>query len=159
MKGITLFSLFNLALKHIVLLIVAAVVFAAGAFAYCEFVAVPQYSATGSVLVTNGAIDKSTIDEFGNTTKIDNTDVSASINFMDTACKMLRQNDIYKQLAKKIDNRYSYGALKGMSEVSRTEDHALYIDITFKANSREEAINLISKSAIIKEQHSGTLFG
>ena len=120
-------------------------VFAAGAFAYCEFVAEPQYTAKGSILVTNGAIDvETTIDEKGNVKGIENTDISASINFMDTACKMLQQNDIYKMLAKELDNKYSYTSLKNISKVSRADDHSLYIDVSFTASSRHEAIKLVN---------------
>ena len=145
MRGITLFSLFNLALKHIVLLIIAAVVFAAGAFAYCEFVAEPRYSATGSILVTNGAVDiENTVDEDGNKKGLENTNVSASINFMDTACKMLQQNDIYKRLANELDNKYSYTSLKNSSKITSTDDYSLYIDVSFTASSREEAIKLVN---------------
>ena len=66
MKNLTLLSLVNLAIKHIVLIIAVAVIFAAGAFSYCEFIAEPQYSAKGSILITNGSVFT---DEAGNTWK------------------------------------------------------------------------------------------
>ncbi len=146
MKGITLFSLFNLALRHILALILAAVIFAAGAYAYCEYVAVPRYSSTGSLLVSNGAVEKDTdvIVENDEESKLQNTDVVASINFMSTATDLLKQNAIYKMLAQKIGNKYSYGQLMGMSKVTRREENSLYIDITFTATSPEEAIALVN---------------
>lgn len=56
MNNISLISLLKLALKHIYALLLAGVIFAAAAFSYCKFMAVPKYSATGSILVTNGSI-------------------------------------------------------------------------------------------------------
>lgn len=152
MKGITLFSLFNLALRHILALILAAVIFAAGAYAYCEYVAVPRYSSTGSLLVSNGAVEKDTdviVEDGEEDSKLQNTDVVASINFMSTATDLLKQNSVYKMLAQKMNdqktnNKYYYGQLMGMSKVSRREENSLYIDITFTATSPEEAIALVN---------------
>lgn len=141
-----MFALFNLALRHIVVIILSAVIFAAGAYAYCEVVAVPRYSATGSLLITNGAVDKSVdLDEDGVANKIENTDVVASINFMDTAKDMLTQNGIYKSLAQKMDNRFSYGQLMSMSTIERRKENSLYMDVTFKATSPEVAKKLVNE--------------
>lgn len=146
MRGITLFSLLNLALKHIVALILSAVIFATAAFSYCEYVATPRYSATGSVLVTNGVIKVGTdINENGESVKLENTDIVASLNFMATAIDMLKQNEIYKLLAEKINNKYTYNQLVGMSKIERRNDNSLYIDITFTAPSKDEAVKLVNE--------------
>jgi len=146
LRGITLFSLCNLALRNIIALLLAAVLFGAGAFAYCEFVAVPRYSATGSLLITNGAIEKGTdIDENGQATKLENANVIASINFMDTANDMLKQNGIYKKLSEKLKGKYSYNQLMSMSKAARRGDNSLYIDITFTSNSPEQSIDLVNE--------------
>ena len=145
LRGITLFSLFNLALRHILVLILSAVVFAAAAFAYCELVATPIYSSTGSMLITNGALNITDVNEEGEPSGLQNTDVVASINFMDTATDMLKQNGIYKQLAQKMDNKYSYGQLKNMVTIERRKDNSLYVDISFKTTSAAQATVLVNE--------------
>ncbi len=146
MRGITLFSLFNLALKHIFVLILSAIICAAGAFAYCEFVATPRYAATGSLLITNGAVDIGIeIDENGDATRLENSDVVASINFMETANDMLEQVGIYKQLAQKLDNKFSYSQLKSMVTIEHRGERSLYLDVTFTATSPVVAKNLVNE--------------
>ena len=90
MKNISLITLLEIALKHIFVIILCAVIVATMAFSYCEFVAVPQYSATGSIMVTNGGI--STTHDEGNSYSNDtlnNTDIQASLNFVYTVVDIL----------------------------------------------------------------------
>ena len=94
MNNISLISLLKLALKHIYALILSGVVFAAVAFSYCKFVAVPKYSATGSILVTNGSIINDTQSSATSSTSSRNvsyTDINASLQLADTI------NDILKK--------------------------------------------------------------
>lgn len=142
MKNITLLSLFNLALKHIGALILAAAVFAGATLAYCEFFATPRYSATGSIVVASGAMIN---DPSGDKTSISNTDISASINLSDTVADILSTTGIYKQLSERIDNDdLSFINLQARSKVVRREDYSLFMDITFEAESKEEAILLVN---------------
>lgn len=141
MKNITLISLFNLAIKHILVIIIAAAIFAGAAFGYCEFIADARYSAKGAIMVTNGAI---TTDENGVKTTINNTDIVASINILDTATDILTTSDIYKELAKKFKNKYSYQNLKAFSSVTQRENNTLFIDISFTAETPEEAVSLVN---------------
>ena len=141
MKNITLISLFNLAIKHILLIITTAAVFAGAAFAYCEFIATPRYSAKGAILVTNGAI---TTDESGAQTTIANTDIAASINISDTVTDTLSTNGIYKQLSENINNQYSYVSLKSRASISQRDNNSLFIDISFTAEKPEEAVKLVN---------------
>ena len=68
-------------------------VFAAGAFGYCKFLATPEYTATASVLVTNGGI---MVQESTNgQDTISTTDITASINLVDTVTDILETSDIY----------------------------------------------------------------
>ena len=146
MRGITVLSLLNLALKNIFPMLIAAVIFGGGAFAYCEYVAEERYSATGSVLITNGGINVSDEDVLnGDYDKLQSTDMSASLNFMDTAIDMLKQNDIYKTLANRMGNSYSYNQLISMSDIERSSDKSLYLKITFTGSTQEEAISLVNE--------------
>lgn len=141
MKNITLLSLFNLAIKHILLIIIAAAVFAGAAFTYCEFIAESRYSATGAILVTNGAI---ATDETGSQTTINNTDIAASINISDTVTDTLSTSGIFKELSKKINDKYSHSSLKTRATVSQRENSSLFIDISFIAETPEEAVSLVN---------------
>lgn len=148
MNNISLISLLKLALKHIYVLILAGVVFAAVAFSYCKFVAVPKYSATGSILVTNGSIINDTQSSATSSTSSRNvsyTDINASLQLADTINDILNTNDIYKELSNEDSNRYTYSNLKSRSSVRRRSSESLFIDVTFVASTPEEALRLTNK--------------
>lgn len=148
MNNISLISLLKLALKHIYVLILAGVVFAAVAFSYCKFVAVPKYSATGSILVTNGSMINNTQSPDTSSTSSKNvsyTDINASLQLADTINDILNTNDIYKELSLEDGNRYTYTNLKSRSSVRRRSTDSLFIDITFTASTPEEALRLANK--------------
>lgn len=148
MNNISLISLLKLALKHIYALILAGVVFAAIAFSYCKFVAVPKYSATSSILVTNGSIINDTQSSATSSTSSRNisyTDINASLQLADTINDILNTNDIYKELSNEDGNRYTYSNLKSRSSVKRRSTDSLFIDVTFVASTPEEALRLANK--------------
>lgn len=146
MKGITLLSLLNVALKNILILLLAAVLFGAGGFAYCEFFCSPKYSAKGSLLITNGGINMEEYvaqkDNFGT---INNSDISASTSIGNIIIEMLSENQVYKEFSSKLDGEYSYGALKSMTSINKRNDRSLFIDITLTTGSREESIRLTNE--------------
>lgn len=142
MKDISLMYLLNLALRRIWILILAAVVFASAAFCYCKFLATPEYTATASVLVTNGGIMVQNKEE--EREAISTTDISASINLVDTVTDILETSDIYKQLSKEIGNKYSYSQLKGKTTISAKTDHSMFVDVTFKASDPVEATEIVN---------------
>ena len=146
MKGITLLSLLNIALKNILILILSAVLFGAGAYAYCEFFCAPKYSAKGSLLITNGGINiEEYIAQNSNYTGINNSDISASISIGNIIIEMLSENQVYKEFSDKLDGQYSYGALKSMTSIAKRNDRSLFIDITLTTGSREESIRLTNE--------------
>lgn len=142
MKNFTLFALVRIALKHLVVLLLSAVVFAAAAFAYCEFVALPVYSANGSVLVTNGAIIKETDSE---SSTLDNTDITASRNFLDTVIDILKTRGIFEQLSEQLGNDCNYKELLARTTVTDSDNNSLFINITFTANTSEEAVDILNR--------------
>ncbi len=145
MRSLTLFSLFKIALKHLFVLILAAIVAATGAFAYCTYLATPKYSATGYVFVTNGAIivdgNETNTNPDGST---NNSDLIASMNFVNTIIDILNTNGIYKEMSEKLDNQYSFGALGGMSSISRKHDNSLFLSVRFTASDPDESIRLVN---------------
>lgn len=148
MNNISLISLLKLAVKHIFLLIFAGLVCAAAAFSYCNFIAQPKYSATGSVIVTNGSIINNNASDTASQTSSKNvsyTDINASLQLADTINDILNTNDIYKLLSNEEQNRYSYSNLKGRSTVKRRSTDSLFIDVTFTASTPEEAQRLANR--------------
>lgn len=148
MNNISLISLLKLALRHIYALILAGVIFAAAAFSYCKFVAVPKYSATGSILVTNGSIinnSQSSATASTSSKNVSYTDINASLQLADTINDILNTNDIYKELSNEDGNKYTYSNLKSRSSVKRRSADSLFIDITFTASTPEEALRLANK--------------
>lgn len=150
MRNFTLFSLVRIALKHIVILIVAGLVFATGTFAYCKFVAVPVYSATGSLLITNENIISSET--------LDNADIVASLNFSDTVADILKTKGIFKQLSKKIDNKYTYGNLAGRTKITTADNNSLLFKVTVSANSSAEAVTLVNNYLSLAPDYLETYF-
>ncbi|MBE6732874.1 MAG: hypothetical protein E7561_02625 [Ruminococcaceae bacterium] len=142
MRDISLMYILNLALRRIWVLILAAIVFAAGAFCYCKFLATPEYTATASVLVTNGGIMVQNKENSKDT--ISTTDISASINLVDTVTDILETSDIYKQLAEKTDNKYTYKQLKSRTTISAKTDNSMFVDVSFSAADPTEAANMVN---------------
>lgn len=144
MNNISLLTLAKIALKYIYVLIASALICGIIAFSYCQFVAVPKYSATGSVIATNGAI---TTDGANTATgsKVSSTDISASLLLANTITDILQTNDIYKELADSTGNKYQYSQLKSNISIKRRSEDTLFIDIAFTASTPEEAKTLTNK--------------
>ncbi|MBQ6847851.1 MAG: hypothetical protein IJO62_02915 [Clostridia bacterium] len=137
----------NVAIKHWIALVVAAVVTATAAFSYFNFIAEPKYSATGSVVVTNGTIIDSqqyVNNTTNNKSEIENSDVLASLNFADTVTDILKTPDIYKQLADKINGDYTFDELMARTTVTRRSDTTLFVDIEFIAPDKKEAVEILN---------------
>lgn len=153
MKEISIMYLMQLAWKRIWALAIALIFFAGVALAYCELIAVPQYTATASVIVTNGAIitgkyetdydSEDTLDSKG----VQSTDITASLNLVKTIVDILKTNDIYIKLAESLDNKYSSSQLKSMATVAHRENGTLFVDVSFKTTSSSESV-LISNTFV-----------
>ena len=150
MNEISLSYLFKLALKRIWIIIIAAVILGAGVFCYFNFAVSPVYKATGSILVTNGAITSQN-DYSGS--KINSTDITASLALSYTVTDILNTPDIFKQLSSKIENKYTYSQLMNRCNIVRRNEDTLFIDISFNASSREEAIELVNTYLSLAPAH------
>lgn len=132
-----------MAIKYIYVLIAVGAIFAVASFSYFTFIATPRYTATGSILATNGAIVEiadDTTDE-----NINNSDIVASINFANTVTDTLKTNGAYKKVSNAIDGKLSYANLKAISSVKRRDDKSLFIDISFTASSPQVATRLVNE--------------
>lgn len=143
MKEISLIYLFDLAIRRLWALVLAAVIFAAGAFCYCKFLAVPQYTATASVLVTNGGIMTQKIE--GDDETISTTDISASLSIVDTVIDILNISDIYKALAEELDGQYTYNQLKSRVSISSKTNKSMFVSVSFRSANPKEAVKIVNK--------------
>ncbi len=160
MKNVSLFTLIEIALKHIFVIIAAALLVAVSAFCYCEFVAVPRYSATGSLVVTNGGIlsGEENLQYNNPENNLDNSDIQASLSFLNTVTEILKKPDIYMKMSEKLNNRYSYNQLRSSASVARNNTNNLLIDVTFTAATREEALELTNAYLSVVPEYIGTQF-
>lgn len=141
-KTINIMDLVMLAWRRLWIIAIVAFVFAAGAFSYCEFFLTPSYSATASILVTNGAVTTSYEDTTG---KIASSDISASLYLAYTVVDILNTPDIYKEVADQLGDGYNYQGLMGSSSVERRSEDTLFVDVTFSSTDPKEAMRTANK--------------
>lgn len=143
MNSYNLLFMSKLAAKHWKALVLATIATAAMAFSYFNFVAKPMYSATGSIVVTNGTIisDSGYISDKD---KLENSDIVASLNFVDTVVDMLKTSKVYKELSDEMDGKYDFATLKEMATVERRSDTTLFVDVSFTASSPKEAVEIVN---------------
>lgn len=141
-KTINIIDMLMLALRRLWILILAAVVCASSAFAYCKFFVTPTYSATASILVTNGAVTTS-YDE--TTDKVSGSDITASLYLAYTVVDILNTPDIYKKVADSLGENYNYQQLMNTSSIERRTEDTLFIDVKFTSTDPKEAMRIANK--------------
>lgn len=139
-KSINIMDLLWLAWRHIWVIVLAAVVFAAGAYSYCKVLITPTYSARASIIATNGAVtvynDKSTVSA---------SDLSASLYLAETVIDILKTPDIYKDVADELGAEYNFQNLMGRTSVARRGEDTLFIDVKFTSTDPKEAMRIANK--------------
>lgn len=138
MNNLSLYHLFRLLIKNIFVIILTAAVFGVSAFSYCKYFVDEKYAATGSVLVTNGAI----LYETENVDSIQSSDITASINLLTTIKDILSTTDIYKILSEELDGQYTHSQLRSYATITKREDHSLFIDVRFETTNKEETVRI-----------------
>ena len=102
-----------------------------------------EYSATASILVTNGAV----ITSYAETTdKISGSDISASLYLAETVIDILNTPDIYIELAEELGEK-DYQRLQGAFSVSRRSEDTLFVDITYSNADPQRAMDVVNKFA------------
>ena len=134
MREIDLNKLFKLLLSHIIPIILTGVVFAGVAFGYCRYFARPVYQTNVSVLVNNGGLS----DVFQDSTTISTGTVSASLNLVPTCVDVMQSDNIYKELAATLSDKYSYNFLRSIFSITERHNNSLLIDIAVSGYSPEE---------------------
>ncbi len=148
MNEISLSSIFNIIIRKAWAVIIATVLCGALAFTYCEVFETPVYQTKASIIVTNGAVITDTINS-----TVSNTDLAASLYLVDTCVDILKSQGIYQELSSAIADKYSYKALKSSFSVSRRSDESLFVDISFKSTSKEEAIEIVNAFADLSSNY------
>ncbi len=144
-KNINIMELLMLAWRRIWVIILAAVIFAAGAFCYNSFFVTPVYSARSSVVVTNGAI--TIINPNSTTDKVSASDLSASLYLIETVIDVLKTPDLYKQVSNELGGDYDYLSLKNRTSVVQRSENSLFIDISVNGTDPKEAMRVANKIA------------
>ncbi len=145
MNEFSIYHIFRLLVKNFFIIFLCAVVFGVATFCYSEFKLEERYSASGSIIVTNGGmLDEEPNDpQYVGGDKINNSDITASINLLYTVKDLLASKDtIYKELSNKLDGKYSASQLKKLITISTREDYSLFIDIKFEVNDKEDATKI-----------------
>ena len=130
MNNISAKDLLDILLKNLIIIILAAVVFAVGAFVYCEEFTAERFASKGSILVTNGGL---ITDEDGK--PVENSQIAASVNLIPTIRKLLDSPKIYEEVAQKFNGKYSAGQLRGAMRLAVQEEDSMVLDISFELAS------------------------
>lgn len=142
-KTINIMDLVLLAWRRLWILLLVAVICAAGAFSYCKFFLTPSYSATASIIVTNGAV--TSYSDYSDKTTVSASDISASLYLSYTVVDILKTPDIYKKVADGLGQGYVYQNLMGRTSVARRSDDTLFIDVTFSSTDPKEAMRIVNR--------------
>ena len=158
MNNYSLKYMLHVAVRYWVAIVLAAVFAAGVAFSYMNFIAPPKYTARGSIVVTNGKIiTESQTDKPTTNAKVENSDIVASLNFVDTITDILKTSGIYKILAENIDEDYSFGHLMGSTSVSRRSDNTIFIDVTFTDSNPKRAVEIVNEYLSIAPDYINTM--
>ncbi|MBQ7289252.1 MAG: hypothetical protein IJW78_06000, partial [Clostridia bacterium] len=121
------------------IILISAIVFGAGAFLYCELAVTPQYTASGSTVISSGTSILNT--EEG--TSMKTSDVSITLALSNSFVDILSSRDLYEQIADKYDFGYSATQLKKMTQVT-VRDDSLVVDVTVKSSNAEDATHIVN---------------
>lgn len=148
MSELTLSSLLGILKKSVIYIVIAAILFAIGAYCFCKFIATPTYQAKTSFLATNGGlITEETLEDANASSvesdinnKLSNTDYSASRNMLKTYVGLFRTRDLYIKIKEKTQLDYSADKIKSMVNVVNRSDDTLFIDFTVTCENKQHAI-------------------
>lgn len=154
MNELNLAYLLKLFLHRLYIIIITAVVFAASAFGYCKFIATPTYSATSQIIVSNGSLLVDSNDAFAGEELYDipditTQDIQASIYLAEKFVSFLETQDIYRQLESVFDGKYTSSQLQSAISVSLKKENDIFINISAKSASMQEAVKIANTFASI----------
>ncbi len=154
MNSISLWQVLDIVLKRIWIIILVAALFAGVTYLYCENFVEPTYLAESAVLSTNGGITKEeaeSLETSSNTSsKIGSSDITSSLNLVDTYVDILKTYSFYEELARQDELQY-FGytptQLQRMATIERRSDYSMFIDIGVRCSDAQRAIVIANSIA------------
>ena len=145
MKDISVLMILKIFVKRIWIIAIAAIIAAVATFVYCSNFVSPVYTASSSVIASNGGIINDGENPITSTGKISNSDVSASINILETCMDVMKTHSFYEDVAaerkiKKMD--LSADDLQRMVTIERRSDFSLFIDIKVTCGDQDNAVEI-----------------
>lgn len=159
MNNYSLKYMLHVAVKYWIAIALAAIFAAGVAFSYINFIAAPKYTARGSIVVTNGKIIAQADEDINTSTstKVENSDIVASLNFVDTVTDILKTSGIYKILSENIDDEYTFNSLMGRTSVTRRNDNTMFIDVSFTDSDPKRAVKIVNEYLNIAPDYINTM--
>ena len=147
MNDITISYLLRLLLRRLYIIVLAAVLCGGLAFSYCRFLVTPVYAANTQLIISNGAViiedkSESAVSPTDDISKISSMDLQASMYLSGVCVDLLQSQKAYEKLSEALDSKLSYAELKKNITVSLKSQDSLFINITVKSTSKEEAIKI-----------------
>lgn len=156
MDNLNITYLWRLFMKRLVIIVITACICAVLIFAYCNWIVTPIYSARAQIMIDNGAIIKDediaealTSDSDGQSShstestasKITANDVNTSIYIASSVCMgLLKTNEPYELLVKKLGGDYTASQLQSKISVSLSDDSDMFINVTVNDADPQQAI-------------------
>ncbi len=142
MKEISILYLLKLLKKNLLIIILSTVVFGAATFSYCHFLVSPRYSATASIIISNGTIINSS-NTSGGSGKDLSSDINASIALAKNCIPLLQSPSVYKLIAAE-SNIDDYNKIRNSFRITTRSDDMMIIDVTATAGSPKKAVELVN---------------
>lgn len=155
MKEISILYLLKLFKKHILVVLLCAIVLGATAFSYCSFFATPKFSATTSIIISNGAIINSTTSTGSG--KDSNSDFTASNVIAENCVEILNTPEMIKLVADKADIK-NHNSLRNAFKIKKRAENIIILDVTATAFSPAEAVTLSKIFASLSPEYLSAIF-
>lgn len=137
------------------IIILAAMVFAIGGYAYAKTKLVPRYTASVSLYVNNYDSDMN-----GEKSKVNNADLYTSQALVQTYLTFLTTDRVLDEVALKLEERYTVSQLRGMIGASVMNDTEIFNVSITSTNPEESAkiANIVAEMApsVITEYVEGS---
>lgn len=150
MKEISILYLLKLLKKNVLVILLSAVILAVITFSYCHFLVVPQYSATASIIISNGTIIST--GAASSSGKDLSSDINASISLAKNCTQLLQTPNMYKLVASEsgIDD---YNSLRNSFKITQRSEDMMILDIVATAGTPQKAAALANDFAKVSPDY------
>ncbi len=138
MKELDLSALYKIVKERWIIIAVSGILCALIAFSYNSFFVTPVYSTSTTVLVNNGGLANVGVPG----TSVNNNDLNASLYLVETCVDILESDNMYKELANALGEKYSYQSLKGRFTPEARGESSLLIDIRTTGTNPKEILEV-----------------